>query len=96
MQTGWQEVNNKWYYFDELGYGQKNWKLIGNNWFYFNSSYQMQTGWQEINGKWYYLSTGVMKIYGKTYYEGYMITGWLPLGNDWYYFHLDQYDYFVP
>ena len=21
MQTGWQEVNNKWYYFDELGYG---------------------------------------------------------------------------
>lgn len=89
MQTGWQEVNNKWYYFDELGYGQKDWKLIGNNWFYFNSSYQMQTGWQEINGKWYYLSTGVMKIYGKTYYEGYMITGWLPLGNDWYYLNSD-------
>lgn len=30
-----------------------------------------------------------MKIYGKTYYEGYMITGWLPLGNDWYYLNSD-------
>ena len=49
----------------------------------------MLTGWQRINGKWYYLSTGVMEIYGKTYYEGYMVTGWLQLENKWYYLKSD-------
>ena len=86
MQTGWQEVNNKWYYFDELGYGQKGWQMIAGNTYYFLDSYQMATGFQEISGNTYFFSTGVMKIYGKTYYEGYMVTGWLTLGSDWYYF----------
>ena len=33
--------------------------------------------------------TGVMEIYGKTYYEGYMVTGWLQLENKWYYLKSD-------
>ena len=83
---GWKKENNYWYYYFSNGSKATGLQLIGNNWFYFNSSYQMQTGWQEINEKWYYLSTGVMNIYGKIYYEGYMVTGWLTLGSDWYYF----------
>ena len=86
MQTGWQGINNKWYYFDNGGYGQKSWQMIAGNTYYFLDSYQMATGFQEISGNTYFFSTGVMKIYGKTYYEGYMVTGWLTLGSDWYYF----------
>jgi len=86
MQTGWQGINNKWYYFDNAGYGQKGWQMIAGNTYYFLDSYQMATGFQEISGNTYFFSTGVMKIYGKTYYEGYMVTGWLTLGSDWYYF----------
>ena len=60
--------------------------MIAGNTYYFLDSYQMATGFQEISGNTYFFSTGVMKIYGKTYYEGYMVTGWLTLGSDWYYF----------
>ena len=86
MQTGWQGINNKWYYFDNGGYGQKSWQMIAGNTYYFLDNYQMATGFQEISGNTYFFSTGVMNIYGKTYYEGYMVTGWLTLGSDWYYF----------
>ena len=55
LMTGWEKIDNKWYYFDSNSNYAKGWKKIGNTWYYFNDLGKMMTGWQLINGTYYYL-----------------------------------------
>ena len=95
MATGWQKIDNAWYYFDADGIMQRGWRTIGNARYHFSMDGIMQTGWQKVNNKWYYLSaggamqTGWQKISNKWYYfntDGVMQTGWQKIGSSWYYF----------
>ena len=38
METGWQKINNKWYYMDDSGAMQTGWKKIDKKWYYFYSN----------------------------------------------------------
>ena len=73
--TGWQKIDNAWYYFDADGIMQRGWRTIGNARYHFSMDGIMQMGWQKVNNKWYYLSAG-----------GAMQTGWQKIGKVWYYF----------
>ncbi|MDD6919644.1 MAG: phage tail tip lysozyme [Eubacteriales bacterium] len=78
MQTGWQYINNKWYYFDSKGAMETGWIRLKGTWYYLNSEGIMQTGWQYINNKWYYFDS-----------KGAMETGWIRLKGTWYYLNSD-------
>lgn len=95
MQTGWQKINNEWYYFNSDGIRQVGWQKIGNYWYHFDSNGIRQTGWQKLNGNWYYFNSdgirqvGWQQVDGKWYHlnsEGIMETGWVKIGNYWYHF----------
>lgn len=73
-KTGWQFINNNWYYYNSAGERQTGWQRIGGKYYYMNSKGVMLTGWQRLNGKWYYLSP-----------SGDRKSGWLWLNNHWYY-----------
>jgi glucan-binding YG repeat protein len=61
MKTGWQLINNRWYYFNDDGSMQTSWKKIGDDWYFFNADGYMMTGWVQDNGNDYLLdSHGVM------------------------------------
>ncbi|MBQ9964912.1 MAG: bacterial Ig-like domain-containing protein [Clostridia bacterium] len=92
--TGWQCVNNTWYYLNGAGVMQTGWLYVSNTWYYLNEGGAMQTGWLYVNNTWYYLNeggamtTGWQCIGGTWYYMnagGAMTTGWLNLGGTWYY-----------
>ncbi len=76
--TGWQKINDKWYYFDSKSVVEKSkWLKTSNKWYYVDSSGIMQTAkWLKLNDKWYYVDG-----------NGVMQTGWQKLGNKWYYFN---------
>ena len=93
--TGWQKIDNKWYYYDNEGNKVTGWKYVVNSWYYFDSTGVMKTGWQKIGSSWYYLGTdgamdtGWVKIGTKWYYlnsNGQMLSGWKKIGGEWYYF----------
>lgn len=73
-RTGWQKINNHWYYYNGDGDMQTGWQKIDGKFYYMNFSGVMLTGWQAINGKWYYLNP-----------SGDRKSGWLWLDNHWYY-----------
>ena len=54
-QTGWQKVDNKWYYLKEDGVMATGWLKLGNVWYFLNGGGVMQTGWLYNGGVWYYL-----------------------------------------
>ena len=60
MVTGWQKINNKWYYFGSSGAMQTGWiKEVNGNWYYLMPSGAMaRNTW--ISGKYYVGSDGVM------------------------------------
>ncbi|PGE97970.1 hypothetical protein COF51_04350 [Bacillus pseudomycoides] len=37
MQTGWQQINGAWYYFNSSGAMQTGWQQINGKWYYCNS-----------------------------------------------------------
>ncbi|MBN1038610.1 choline-binding protein [Clostridium botulinum] len=41
--TGWQLINNNWYYFDFSGYMKTGWQLIDGSWYYLNNDGAMVT-----------------------------------------------------
>ena len=101
MQTGWQRIDNEWYYFckqdNEIeGYAEgsmvKGWKKLdttmGQFWFYFDENGHMLTGWQRINSEWYYFCKQNNEVTG--YAQGGIVTGWkkldTTLGKFWFYF----------
>ena len=71
-QTGWHQINNRWYYFDSSGAMAKN-TWVDNC--YLSDDGSMQTGWREIDGIWYYLDANGKKL-----------TGWQQVDGKWYYF----------
>lgn len=92
--TGWQMIENTWYYFNSEGTMQTGWVPYGNSWYFLQPSGAMATGWVQDNGKWYYtkadgaMATGWVQA-GDTWYcmssTGEMRTGWVASGDDWYY-----------
>ena len=52
----WEQVNGRWYAFDEQGYLKTGFFYDAgyDGWFYVDENAGMQTGWFQINGKWYY------------------------------------------
>ncbi len=97
-KTGWNKIDNKWYYYDASGSMAVGWKKIDNVYYYFNNSGVMQTGWVKVNNKWYYLNDkgamqrGWIKLNEKWYYlntDGSMQVGWLKYNEKWYYFNDD-------
>ena len=56
MQTGWQLINNQWFYLNASGDMQTGWLKSGNKWYYLNKSGVMVTGWAQIGWKWYYFN----------------------------------------
>ena len=94
MQTGWINLNGKWYYLNSNGEMQTGWINLNGKWYYLNDNGVMVKGWINLNGKWYYLNdNGVMvkgwiSLNGKWYYlndNGVMVTGWINLNGEWYY-----------
>ena len=92
--TGWQEIDNKWYYYNADGEKTTDWQNVDGKWYYMNNDGVMQTGWQSIGGSWYYMNvsgamlTGWQSIGGNWYYmngSGAMLTGWQSIGGNWYY-----------
>jgi len=92
--TGWEQVDSKWYYYENYVM-VTGWKKISGIWYYFNSSGVMQTGWQQLSGTWYYfnsagaMETGLKEIGGTKYYftdSGAMQTGWKWIADGYYYF----------
>lgn len=73
--TGWQQIKNVWYYFDDNGVMQTGWQRVGSTWYYLKSSGAMATGWVLDGKKWYYTDK-----------NGAMLTGWQRVGSSWYYF----------
>lgn len=67
--TGWQQINNKTYYFNKKGIMQKNtWKKQGEDRYYLGKKGAALVGWQEVKKKKYYfegdgrMATGEVKI----------------------------------
>ena len=60
MVTDWQQIDERWYYFNENGAMQKN-TWVGD--YYLQSDGKMVTGWQQIDGSWYYFNeSGIMQM----------------------------------
>ncbi len=72
--TGWQQINNKTYYFNKKGIMQKNtWKKQGEDRYYLGKNGAALVGWQDVKKKKYYfegdgrMATGEVKI-GRAHY----------------------------
>ena len=82
MQTGWQQLGNKWYYLRSSGAMATGWYQVGSSWYYLDAQNgDMKTGWQYLGNKWYYLRS-----------SGSMATGWYQEGSTWYYLHTSNGD----
>ena len=99
QQTGWKEINGKWYYLS-FGGAYTGIRIIDGKWYYFDPvNCDMKTGWileKDSNGnsRWYYSDpvSGEMALYwkiidGKWYYfRSYAATGIQKIDGKWYYF----------
>ncbi|NFE95415.1 N-acetylmuramoyl-L-alanine amidase family protein [Clostridium botulinum] len=92
--TGWENINNTWYYFNQDGYMKTGWVNDNGTWYYTDASGAMKTGWVNDGGNWYYTSqsgsmqTGWVNNNGTWYYtdnSGSMKTGWVSDNGAWYY-----------
>ena len=82
MQTGWQQLGNKWYYLRSSGAMATGWYQVGSSWYYLDAQNgDMKTGWAYVGNKWYYLRS-----------SGTMATGWLQDGSTWYYLNASNGD----
>lgn len=70
LLTGWQEVENKWYYLYPNGTMAIGWTKVEGKWFYLNEDGVMQKGWIEYDGEWYYLEEKSNGHQGEMYCNG--------------------------
>lgn len=62
FSTGWELINNNWYYFDSEGWMQTGWVQNDGIWYYCDSDGSMATGWIHDKDTWYYCNaTGAMQ-----------------------------------
>ena len=92
-QSGFNNINGNWYYYDENGNPLYGWQTINDKLYYFNKWGRMSIGWTFISGNWYYFdANGAMQkgwILDNTYYlneDGIMLTGWQTIDDAQYYF----------
>ena len=60
MKTGWQKVQDKWFYLSPevngpLGARKTGWQKINDTWYYLEANGEMQTGYKTIGGREFYL-----------------------------------------
>ena len=61
-QSGFNNINGNWYYYDENGNPLYGWQTINDKWYYFNKWGRMSIGWTFISGNWYYFdANGAMQ-----------------------------------
>lgn len=65
LVTGWQYINDRWYYFSPYEGSTEGAMIRGwvhdpnyNGWFYTDQNGIMVTGWRKIDGYWYYFNAG--------------------------------------
>ena len=58
ISHSWEQINGKWWAFDETGYAKTGWLRDEDygGWFYMDPEHGMQTGWMLLNGVWYYFN----------------------------------------
>lgn len=75
--TGWLNVQSKWYYYDEAGNSVRNqWVENDNNLFWLKDNGEMAIqSWVKYDNSWYWVNA-----------QGAMVTNsWVPITNNWYY-----------
>lgn len=72
--TGWKEIDEKWYYFNEDGIMSTGWLYYNGKWYNLSSSGAMETGWKEVDKKWYHFNE-----------DGIMSIGWIYDNDSWYF-----------
>lgn len=78
LATGWNKINETWYYFNSYGLMQTGWLSVDGQWYYLDKSGAMQTGVIQVEGKIYLLGP-----------SGAMQTGSCVIGKKMYYFGSD-------
>lgn len=82
VQSAWEKIGGRWYYFKEDSYIATGWLQQGDTWYYLNQGTditgKMETGWiyDPVYEGWFYLEE-----------NGVMATGWRQISGVWYYFH---------
>jgi len=99
INSGWNNFNGSWYYYQPKGLVQhRGWLSYNGNWYYLNKNGVMETGWITDNGRKYFMkasgamATGWVSSGGKWYYmsgNGSITTGWVYNNNKWYYLGAD-------
>ena len=85
-KSGWQKIDDRFYYFDSNGVNQKNtgWQKLSKIYYYFakdeDSHVYAVTGWKKLSGNWYYMDPSD-SAHGK------MVTGWKTIDGKTYYFN---------
>lgn len=76
-RTGWQHLDNYWYYYYPDGTYQKDsWLQVNGRWYLFQNDGKMLKGWQKKGSQTYFLAE-----------SGEMQVGWLQSAGRWYYFN---------
>ncbi len=92
--TGWQQIEDKWYYMDANGAMQTGWLALNNSKFYLGENGAMAIGLTKIEGSYYFfdengaMKTGWVEIDGVRHMfgiDGAAATGWYKTADEWYY-----------
>lgn len=83
-RTGWEEIDEDWYYYRADGLRQKGWQSIEGNTYFFDQKGRLRTGWKGRKDKKYYL-----KERGKPGEIGKAVRGWRILNGKRYHFAAD-------
>ena len=75
--TGWNKINNVWYYMNDKGGMQTGWVKVDGAWYYLMDWGGMATGWAQVKGTWYFLDAS-----GKC-----VMNTWKQINGKWYYFN---------
>ena len=78
MQTGWIEIGEHGYMFDDSGKQMTGWIEHNGRRYYFDEAGRPKSGWALLDDAWYYLDD-----------DGMASSGWADIGEDTYYFQED-------